>query len=103
MLWLRTSLLAASLLAAGSTAPFQCAGDPDPDQAHEEEPGEALYGLAAQFAERGDKAAQLQTLRYIVARYPKSRFAVMARDDLEKMSPGAPGDAADSAPDKAPK
>ncbi|MEJ7731767.1 MAG: hypothetical protein WKG00_21470 [Polyangiaceae bacterium] len=86
MPWLRTSLLAATLVASGATAPFQCAGDPDPDQAHEEEPAEALYGLANQFQQRGDKPAQLETLRYIVARYPKSRFAVMARDDLEKTS-----------------
>jgi hypothetical protein len=81
-------LLAATLVAAvssGVTAPFQCAGDPDPDQAHEEEPAEALYGLAHQFQQRGDKPAHLETLRYIVARYPKSRFAVMARDDLDKM------------------
>ena len=94
MPWLRSSLLAATLVASGGTAPFQCAGDPDPDQAHEEEPAEALYGLAQQFQKKGDAAARLETLRYIVARYPKSRFAVMARDDLDQPAPGAPGDEA---------
>jgi hypothetical protein len=73
-------LLAASL----SFAPFQCEKEIDPSKAREESPGEALYGLAEQFKADGDEAARVRTLEYIVARYPKSRFAIMAQDDLEK-------------------
>jgi hypothetical protein len=73
-------LLAASL----AFAPFQCEKDVDPSKAREETPGEALYGLAEQFKADGDEAARVRTLKYIVARYPKSRFAAMAEEDLEK-------------------
>jgi TolA-binding protein len=84
-------LAAALILAAVTTAPFQCASDPDPKKATEEGPGEALYGLATRFHEQGDEKARAETLRFIVARYPSSRFAVMARDDLDKIgSAGAP-------------
>ena len=84
-----SALAAALLLASASTAPFQCAKDPDPKKAHEEGPGEALYGLAERFHAQGDEKARAETLRYIVARYPSSRFAVMARDDLEKLGPAS--------------
>ena len=79
-------LIAALLLVASSgSAPFQCASDPDPKKAHEEGPGEALYGLAEKFHAQGDEKARAETLRFIVARYPSSRFAVMAREDLDKI------------------
>jgi hypothetical protein len=66
-------------------APFQCASDPDPNKAREESPGEALYGLSLQFEKQGNAQGREDTLRYLVARYPKSRFAGMAREDLEAM------------------
>lgn len=68
--------------ASASLAPFQCARDPDPSRAREESPGEALYGLAMRFRENGDREAERATLRYIVERYPASRFAARAKDDL---------------------
>ena len=64
-------------------APLQCASDPDPELRRYETPGEALYGLAEQFKSKGDRAAWRATLEYLVARYPNSRFAAMARNDLE--------------------
>jgi len=64
-------------------APLQCASEPDPELRRYETPGEALYGLAEQFKSKGDTAAWRATLEYLVARYPNSRFAAMARDDLE--------------------
>jgi hypothetical protein len=69
---------------------MQCARDPEPDRAMEEEPGEALYGLAEQFRARGDKDARVATLRYIVTRFPSSRFAEMARQDLDALGSPAP-------------
>jgi hypothetical protein len=73
-----------ALAAALGHAPLQCAGEPDEALRRQETPGEALYGLAEQFKARGDEKAWRQTLEYLVARYPNSRFAAMARDDLGK-------------------
>ncbi len=78
-----TSAVGALLVGASlSLAPFQCAHDPDPSQVREETPAEALYGLAEKFKADGDEAARVRTLEYLIARYPSSRFAVMAKDDL---------------------
>jgi len=65
-------------------APLQCASEPDHSLRREETPGEALYGLAQQFKAKGNDEAWRQTLEYLVARYPNSRFAEMARQDLNK-------------------
>jgi hypothetical protein len=65
-------------------APMQCASDPGPEMRRYETPGEALYGLAGEFKAKGDADAWRVTLEYLVARYPNSRFAGMARDDLSK-------------------
>jgi hypothetical protein len=70
------------MVLAFSGAPFQCASKVDPNKRMEEEPGEALYGLAEKFKAEGNQAARTETLKYIVARYPASRFAEMARQDL---------------------
>jgi len=91
-----TTAAAAALLGALSTAPMQCARDPGPDKAMEDEPGEALYGLAEQFRAKGDKDARVATLRYLVNRFPSSRFAEMARQDLEAL--GSPAPAATAQP-----
>ena len=48
----------------------------------EETPAEALYGLAQKLKAEGDEHGYRTTLRYIVARYPSSRFAVAAQADL---------------------
>jgi hypothetical protein len=72
------------LLAALGQAPFQCSSEPDPDLEIEETPGEALYKLAGKFRKAGDRAAWRTTLRYLIAQYPSSRFAEMARQDLEE-------------------
>ena len=70
------------LLASASFAPFQCASEVDPNKRREEEPGEALYALAEHFKTKGDQKARADTLRYIVKKYPTSRFAEQARLDL---------------------
>lgn len=82
------------LASSASLAPFQCASQVDPDKRREEEPAEALYGLAEQFRAKGATAARVEALRYIVKRYPTSRFAEAARLDLEALSEpaSAPGD-----------
>jgi len=77
-------LAAIALGSALLHAPLQCASEPEPALRREETPGEALYGLAEQFKAKGEDKAWRQTLEYLVVRYPNSRFAEMARDDLEK-------------------
>jgi len=62
-------------------APYQCGKSPD-HAAREETPGEALYSLAQKLRTEGDEPGYRTTLRYIVTRYPSSRFAAAARVDL---------------------
>jgi outer membrane protein assembly factor BamD (BamD/ComL family) len=71
-------------LASLSRAPFQCAHDPSPDQRTEDDPAEALYLLAEQFNVKGDQKARTDTLEYLAQRYPTSRYAVRAREDMGK-------------------
>ena len=77
------------LAAALAVAPFQCPSDPDPQNAREETPGEALYALAQKFRAAKDTKAEERTLRFIVERYPNSRFAAQAEDDLKKLGSAA--------------
>ena len=86
-------LAALLVLSAMSTAPFQCASDPDPNKRREETPGEALYGLAEQFQKGGDREAQVRTLEYLVKRYPSSREAEMAKVDLKGLGVAVAEDA----------
>ena len=80
-----------------SIAPFQCPAKPDPTRAREDTPGEALYDLAGQLGKSGDKEGQIRTLRYLAEKYPRSRFAATARDDLNTL--GAPLPASTIEPD----
>jgi len=79
----RLSLLVALAVAHGF-APLQCQSDPEPAERRYETPGEALYDLAQRFKKEGNEAAWRDTLEYLIERYPNSRHAVMARDDLGK-------------------
>ncbi|MDC0743418.1 tetratricopeptide repeat protein [Polyangium mundeleinium] len=81
---------AALVLGALATAPFQCARDPDPEKALEEPPEDALYQLAEQFRERGDKEARITTLRFLATRYPSSRHAERARQELAELGSPVP-------------
>jgi len=62
-------------------APYQCGRSAD-RAVREETPGEALYSLAQKLKTEGDDRGYRTTLRYIVTRYPSSRFAVAAQADL---------------------
>jgi len=87
------ALLLASLAGSLALAPFQCARDPDPERAIAEEPGDALYRLAEQFREKGNKDARVATLRFLMVRYPSSRFAERARQELVELGEKVPEDA----------
>jgi outer membrane protein assembly factor BamD (BamD/ComL family) len=75
------------LLVAALHAPFQCARRPPPDQRMEDDPAEVLYTLADKFKSEGNAAARVETLRFLVARYPTSRFAEAAKLDLGEAAP----------------
>jgi hypothetical protein len=82
---IHTISIAVAILGSAASAPVQCAREPEPEHAIEEEPGEALYGLAEQFREQGNVESQKSTLLYIVKRFPSSRFASRAEHDLEAL------------------
>ncbi len=76
---LRPLLACAALLAH---APLQCSREPGPELRRYETPPEALYDLATRFKAKGEERAWRDTLAYLVERYPSSRFALRARDEL---------------------
>lgn len=80
----------AALLLALSAAPYQCAREPDPNRRLEDDPAEAVYKLADRFKTEGKAEARTTTLKYLVERYPTSRFAGMARLELEAMGQALP-------------
>lgn len=82
---IQTIFIALLFFGSLGSAPVQCGRDPDPEHAVEEEPAEALYGLAEQFRERGDTKARKDTLDYIVKHYPSSRFAARAKQELDDL------------------
>lgn len=92
LLGFRAVLGSLAVLAAVAQAPFQCASEVDPNRRLYEDPGEALYGLAGQFKASGDQRAYVSTLRYLAERYPASRFAHMAREDLAALGEAKPVD-----------
>jgi hypothetical protein len=85
------------LAVALGLAPFQCARDPGPELRTEDDPAEALYGLSQRFHAAGDDKARDETLRYLVERYPASRFAERAREELH-LPEGAPPQPTPAAP-----
>jgi outer membrane protein assembly factor BamD (BamD/ComL family) len=80
-------LAAPLLLAAALSAPLQCAKKPPPEQRTEDDPAEVLYTLAEKFKAEGNLPARAETLRFLVARYPESRFAQAAKLDLAEPPP----------------
>jgi len=88
---LRAGLLAALTLTA-SNAPLQCGHTPEAELQEDETPGDALWRLAQKFHDRGQTAAERQTLQYLVERYPASRWIAPAKEALARL-PGAEPDA----------
>ncbi len=72
----------AFVLAGLGTAPLQCKHERDPSLRLEDTAGDALWELAADFRKKGNEAAAKDTLRYLVERYPSSRYAPAARAEL---------------------
>ncbi len=60
-------------------APLQCPSPQHPASAREESPPEALWVLANQFGVENNPDARARTLRFLIDRYPSSRYAERAR------------------------
>jgi TolA-binding protein len=82
-----TRLAAPLLLAAALYAPFQCGSRVPPEHRMEDDAAEVLYKLAEKFKTEGNAGAHAETLRFLVERYPTSRFAERAKIDLEETGP----------------
>jgi outer membrane protein assembly factor BamD (BamD/ComL family) len=91
----RVAFVAVALAAAGSTAPLQCGHTPEAELREDETPGDALWAMAQKFRDSHDVAAEKATLKYLVERYPASRWVSPARDELAQLfslpSPDAGG------------
>ncbi len=86
----RAALVAVALAASGATAPLQCGHTPEAELREDETPGDALWAMAQKFHDRHDVAAERETLRYLVERYPASRWVSPAKDALAQL--GGAGD-----------
>jgi outer membrane protein assembly factor BamD (BamD/ComL family) len=65
-------------------APVQCPAHREPRRVREEPPAEAVYHSAEHLRDLGYDQAEEATLRYLISRYPQSRWAERAREDLEQ-------------------
>jgi hypothetical protein len=96
---IRPALLALALVLFSASAPVQCTRTPDPDGRRVDQPGDALWALAAKFREEGNRAASDATLSYLVKQYPSDRHAPAARELLAgRADTPAPPSAADGGP-----
>lgn len=80
----RAAWLALAGLLGAAAAPMQCpATDREPLVAEPDAP-EECYGLAERLRERGDLEGWRTALEYVIERFPDSRWAARARDDLRQ-------------------
>lgn len=91
-------LLLGAALVLGGAAPVQC-GEPEPvHYARRDEPAEVVWRLGLRLRERGHAAAALDTFRFLVERYPSSRWAARARAELESADVDGAGGGGAAAP-----
>lgn len=79
---------ALALALLGATAPLQCPARRPTELRHEEGPEEALWLLAERFGAEGAQESRTRTLRFLIERYPTSRYAERARLALEATNDG---------------
>ena len=76
------ALVGPVMAAAFAVAPLQCPHDTDAAHCWDDAPGDSLWDLAQKFRDNHDDAAARRTLQFLVERYPASRFAPAARQEL---------------------
>lgn len=84
---------AVAFAASGLGAPIQCGHTPDAELREDETPGDALWAMAQKFHASHDASAEAATLRYLVERYPASRWTSQAKEQLAQLGPGGDGGA----------
>jgi hypothetical protein len=94
--WVAASLVLAGVLALGS-APMQCPSDDREPLPTAPEAPEECYLLAQRLLEQGDVEGWRVSLAYVVERFPDSRWAARARDDLDR-GPLPPSNAGSAPP-----
>jgi hypothetical protein len=82
-----------ALVVAVALAPLQCPHAEDPDLRKDETPGDALWTLARRFRDEHDETAARRTLEFLVERYPASRWAPAAREELDRSDGASPSTA----------
>ena len=81
--------LAASLAAVAlAIAPLQCPHDTDAAHCWDDAPGDGLWELAQKLRADHDDAAARRTLEFLLERYPSSRYAPAAREELARSAEG---------------
>ena len=90
--WAAASLVLAGVLALGS-APMQCPSDDREPLPTAPEAPEECYMLAQRLLAQGDADGWRVSLQYVVERFPDSRWAARAQDDLDHgpLPPSAAG------------
>jgi hypothetical protein len=83
------ALVAPLVTFALAIAPLQCPHEKDAAHCWDEAPGDGLWDLAQRFRADHDEAAARRTMEFLVERYPSSRFAPAARNELARDA-GAP-------------
>jgi hypothetical protein len=74
-------LVSAAMLVV-ALAPFQCRREPDQAMRREDTPGDALWDLSEDFRAKGNAQAADATLKFLIDKYPSSRYAPAAREKL---------------------
>ena len=73
-----------SLAVVLASAPVQCPHDQDAAHCWDDAPGDGLWELAQKFRDAHDDAGARRTLQFLVDRYPSSRYAPAAREQLRR-------------------
>ncbi len=94
--WAATPVVAMALVVAH--APLQCGREADPAYRREDTPGDALWDLAAAFRAKGDEKSARETLQFLVEKYPSSRYAMAAKEQLAAPASVAPATSATPPP-----
>ena len=81
---MRAAILLFSGVLALALAPVQCSKKYDDKLRREDTAGDGLWGLAEDFRAKGDDKSYEATLRFLVKRYPSSRRASKAKEELDK-------------------
>ncbi len=85
----RGAILVALAFALLGAAPVQCGRTEPIHYAHRDDPAETVYQLGVRLRSRGHEEAAHETWQFLIERYPSSRWAERARDDLQREAPDA--------------